>query len=135
MLVRCRSGAKERPQLGMRAMGWKPKKGKEGEQARPGGRRSEEPGNRQSRTHKRAGGGGGRGGEGDEATAKEAPGGGGKGRRDRGGEGGAKGRPEGRGARCVVGERTLEPTTAQRSGARRSQTIGSRLTRQAHWDY
>ncbi len=35
-------------------------------------------------------------------------------------------RPEGRGARCAVGERTLEPTTAQRAGARRSQERRSR---------
>ena len=42
----------------------------------------------------------------------------------RGGGEGEGGRAEGRGARFVVRERTLEPTTLQRAGARRSQRTG-----------
>ena len=128
--------------LGMRASEGKPEKETRGGQGRAGKReersrtkdRQSRPRNTAGRESGRRAGGGGRPtarfrrnpaedqgkGEGGESERE-----GREGSRERRGRKEGK-RPEGRGARCAVGERTLEPTTVQRAGARRSQERRSR---------
>ncbi len=117
-------------------------KGGQASEKRGAGQRTDKQGQRtdkQAPQHGRAGeraaGGGGKADRGVSQKPSRRPGQGGGGReREREGREGSRERrgreegkrPEGRGARCAVGERTLEPTTVQRAGARRSQERRSR---------
>ncbi len=139
MLVRSLVAPKGQ-RLGMRASDGKPEKETRGGQGRAGKREERSrTKDRQAGPATRPGGraGGGRGGRptaGFRRNPAEDQGKGEGGEREREGREGSRERrgreegkrPEGRGARCAVGERTLEPTTAQRAGARRSQERRSR---------
>ena len=110
-------------------------KGGQASEKRGAGQRIDKQAPQHGRAGERAaGGGGGRPTAGFRRNPAEDQGKGEGGEREREGREGSRERrgreegkrPEGRGARCAVGERTLEPTTAQRAGARRSQERRSR---------